>query len=401
MNLIRIAFYQVALFLIVSLISCSENTAPDDNDIYEGGKLYKSSSKKFLVPVLSGSFHQMGRQYGLMLNAQIKEFYKVAIDDYLIAEKGIKYEDLAEAGLFYYNDFSMMFRDYLDGMAETNGLGKEKTYILADALPLIAFLGCSSLSAWDTYTPDGKTVTGRNLDLPFPQLRKFNKYFNIVVWNPTGLPASVASIDYIGGLFYQTAINSKGVFLELQNGQNADTCNPVGRQNTNNILLESLFMNVSSNEYDRWFQSVLPEVGLIMNGSYPNHATIYEWSTFCVAKRNGNGIISASNDFIDPSWVDYPIFLYDSLNEDIGKTWTRRTNLLNLGEKFKGQINPSKMMEIMDTDIPGGGATFPESGFIKTIYSVVAKPAELKIWLKVREYSDWEEIDLKQVFTNQ
>lgn len=401
MNLLRIAFYQVALFLIVSLISCSENTAPDDIDIYEGGKLYKSSSKKFLVPVLSGSFHQMGRQYGLMLNAQIKEFYKVAIDDYLIAEKGIKYEDLAEAGLFYYNDFSMMFRDYLDGMAETNGLGKEKTYILADALPLIAFLGCSSLSAWDTYTPDGKTVTGRNLDLPFPQLRKFNKYFNIVVWNPTGLPASVASIDYIGGLFYQTAINSKGVFLELQNGQNADTCNPVGRQNTNNILLESLFMNVNSNEYDRWFQSVLPEVGLIMNGSYPNHATIYEWSTFRVAKRNGNGIISASNDFIDPSWVDYPIFLYDSLNEDIGKTWTRRTNLLNLGEKFKSQINPSKMMEIMDTDIPGGGATFPESGFIKTIYSVVAKPAELKIWLKVREYSDWEEIDLKQIFTNQ
>lgn len=401
MNFQRITIYMASMLVAVLIISCSDNTTTVETDPFEGGKLYKSSSGTFLVPVLSGSFRQMGRQYGLMLHDQIKEFYKVSIEDYLIAEKGIKYEDLAEYSLSSYGYFSALLRDYLDGMAETNGLGKEKTYILAEALPTIGFLGCSSISAWDTYTTDGKTITGRNLDLPFPQLRNFSKYFNIVVWNPIGLPASVATIDYIGGLFYQTAINSKGIFLELQNGQNADTSNPIGRQNTNNILLESLFMNVSSNEYDQWFQTVLPEVGLIMNASYPNHATIYEWATFRVAIRNGNGLLSASNDFIDSSWVNYPIFFFDSTNEGIGKTWTRRTNLLNLGEQFKGQINPTKMMDIMDTDITAGGATFPESGFIKTIYSVVAKPSELKIWLKVREYSGWEEIDLKQVFTNQ
>jgi len=401
MNFRRITIYIASILVVVLINSCSDNTTTVATDPFEGGKLYKSSSGTFLVPVLSGSFKEMGRQYGLMLQDQIKEFYKVAVDDYLIAEKGIKYEDLVESGLSCYSNFSALLRDYLDGMAETNGLGKEKTYILSEALPAIGFAGCSSLSAWDAYTTDGKTITGRNLDLPFPHLRRFSKYFNIIVWNPKELPASVASIDYIGGLFYQTAINSKGIFLELQNGQNADTCNPPGRQNTNNILLESLFMNVNSNEYDQWFETVLPEAGLIMNGSYPNHATIYEWATFRVAIRNGNGILSASNDFIDSSWVNYPIFFYDSTNEGIGKTWTRRTNLLNLGEQYKGEINPARMMEILDTDIPNGGATFPESGFIKTIYSVVAKPSELKIWLKVHEYSDWEEIDLKQIFTNQ
>jgi len=392
--------YLTSLMVILFFLSCAKNPTPGAVNLYEGGRLYKTASGTFLIPVLSGSFRQMGRQYGLMLHQQIGEFYKAAIDDYLIGEKGYNYNELAEEGNNNYNAYPAIFKDYIDGMAATNGLGPEKTYILAESLPLLGFLGCSSLSAWDDYTTDGKTITGRNLDLPFPQLRRFSKYFHVVVWNPDGMPASVASIDYIGGLFYQTAINSKGVFLELQNGQNSDTANPPGRANTNNLLLESLFLNVNAESYDSWFQTVLPEVGLIMNGSYPNHATIYEWSTFRVALRSGDGIVSASNDFIDPSWAGYPILFYDSVNEGIIKTWTRRTNLLRLGEQHKGQIDPLRMMDIFDTDIPHGGANFPEGGIVKTIYSVVAKPSELKIWLKVREHSGWEEINLKPLFKN-
>ena len=137
-----------------------------------------------------------------------------------------------------------------------------------------------------------------------------------------------------------------------------------------------------------------------MNGSFPDHATIYEWSTFRVAPRNAMGLISATNDFLHPSWHNYPIFFFDSTNEGIGYTWTRRINLMKLGEQNKGLITPLKMMEIFDQTIPGGGATFPEGGLVKTIYSVVAQPSELKIWLKVREYSGWEEIDLKNYFSN-
>lgn len=393
--------FAAIMLLCATILSCSKSTTYNETDSWEGGKLYRSSSGTFVIAVLQGSFKQMGRQYGLILHDQINEFYKASVDDYLIAQKGQSLNDLAETGQRYYSAFSQQFRDYLDGMAETNGLGKTKTCILSEALFTIAMAGCSSLSAWGPYTTDGYTVTGRNLDLPFPQLRNFSRYFHVVIWNPTAMPASVASIDFIGGVFYQTAINSKGVFLELQNGQNADTCKPLGRENTNNILLESLFRNVNSDEYDRWFNTTLPEVGLIMNASYPAHATIYEWATFRTKARSGKGIVSASNDFVDPSWVNYPVFLFDSLNEGMGKTWTRRTNLLKRGEEFKGQIDPSKMRDIMDVSIPNGGATFPETGIIKTIYSVVVKPADLKIWLKVREYSGWEEINLKKYFTNQ
>jgi len=394
----------LAILSVVSspwvLSGCSSDGGSwPEGDDHEGGRLSTSPSGSFYVAELSGTFHQMGRQYGLLLGHQLAEFYQVSVADFLVGEIGVPPDDLAAAGSAYYGELPQIFKDYLDGMAETSGLTVEQTHIMAGSLPaLLEGGGCSSISAWGDYTTDGKVLTGRNLDLPTENLRRFSRYMHVVVWNPTGYPASVASVDYIGGVFYQTAINSRGIFLELQNGENADTSLVEGRQNSNNILLESLFLNALDTEVDKWFETHLPECGLIMNGSFPDHATIYEWATFRVAPRNADGLLSASNDFIDPSWTSPPINFFDESNEGIGYTCTRRNNLLALGEAGKGGIDPPKMMEIMDTTLPDGGATFPEGGLIKTLYSVVAQPSERKIWLKVRGYSGWEEIDLNGYF---
>jgi len=391
----------VLTLVILGLVSCKKSSSSDEPvNTFEGGKLFKSPSGSFYIAQLNGTFHQMGRQYGLLLKQQLGDFYKEAIVDFLIGEKGIKYEDLVTSGRNYYNDFPKIFKDYLDGIAETSGLTSDQTYIMSASFLMIYSTGCSSLSAWGDYTPDHSVVAGRNLDLVSSNLRLFSKYFHIVVWNPTGYPASVANIDFIGSVFYQTSFNNKGIFLELQTGQASDTTNVLARENTNNILLESLFRNISSDAVDSWFQTTLPTCGLIMNASFPDHATIYEWATYRVVLRQAQGLISASNDFIDPSWHNYPIIFFDSTNQGIGYTCTRRTNLIKLGELNKGNITPQKMMEIFDLTIPQGGATFPEGGPVKTIYSVVVQPSQLKIWLKVREYSGWEEIDLKNYFGN-
>jgi hypothetical protein len=220
----------------------------------------------------------------------------------------------------------------------------------------------------------------------------------VVVFNPTGFPASVATIDMIGGLFYQTAINSKGLFLELQNGQLSDPRFVMVRENSNNILLESLFRNTTSEETDLWFRTTLPQGGLIMNASFPDHASIYEWATFGVARRDGAGLISASNDFTDPSWGDKITYVNSASQEGDTYTYTRRTNLLTQGEQNKGAITPEKMMQIFDMTIPQGGATYPGGPEGRTIYSVVAQPGQLKVWLKIRGLSDWNEIDLKHYF---
>jgi len=387
-------------FITMVAVSCVKSDNPyEPIDRFEGGKLYTSTTGAFYIAELHGTFHQMGRQYGLLLKSQLAKFYQEVIVDYIINEKKIPYEELLVMGRANYNAYPVIFRDYYDGMAETSGLMIDQIKILSSVLLALYETGCSSLSAWGDYTASRKTITGRNLDLMAPGIRRFSKYYQIVVWNPIGYPASVANIDLMGGIFYQTAVNDKGIFLELQNGQNCDTSNPVGRENTNNILLESLFRNTTSAEVDQWFNTTLPEVGLIMNGSYPDHATIYEWATFRVVPRNGQGLLSATNDFIDTSWRQYPIFMFDTTNEGIGYTCTRRINLMKLGEQNKGAITPQIMMDIFDKAIPEGGATFPEDGPVSTIYSVVVQPSELKLWLKVRGYSGWEEIDLKNYFS--
>ncbi|MDP3462403.1 MAG: hypothetical protein Q8S18_06415 [Bacteroidales bacterium] len=393
----RVIIFSILLLAAVSF-SCQKEE--DSSDLYEGGNLYKSPSGAFYIAQLQGTFKQMGRQYGLMLSDQILAFYQEAVVELAMNEEGMEYDDLVEYGRENYDGFPQIFKDYFDGMAETSGLNMEQTKIMSGIMFLIYTTGCSSLSTWGDYTTDGKTITGRNLDLVAGNLRRFSKYYHIVVWNPIGFPASVANIDFMGGVFYQTAINDKRVFLELQNGQATDTSNADHRENTNNILLESLFRNTTGEEVDRWFNTTLPECGLIMNASYSDYATIYEWATYRLATRQDQGILSASNDFIDPSWSNYPIIFYDSTNEaNLGYTCMRRNNLLARGEQYKGQITPQKMMDIFDITLPSGGATFPEEGVIRTIYSVVVKPSELKIWLKVREYSGWEEIDLKPYFT--
>ncbi len=367
---------------------------------FEWWNLFKSASGSFYIVSLNGTFYDMGRQYWSLLKQQLKDFYKESVTDFLIWEKKIKYEDLVINSKINYNEFPKNFKDYLDWIADTSGLDKNQVYIMSSGLvnTVYADLWCSSLSAWWDYTTDWNTITWRNLDLPWDTLRKFGKYFHIVIWNPVNYPSSVASIDLMWGLFYQTAFNNKGIFLELQNWENADTSSFTWRINTNNILLESLFRNTTSKETDNWFNTILPEVGLIMNWSFKDHATIYEWSTFRAVPRNATGLISASNDFIDESWKDFKINFFDKSNEWAWYTVTRRTNLLNLGESNKGNITPQKMMEIFDTTIPSWWATFPENWQIKTIYSVVAQPGELKMWLKVRWYSTWEEIDLKKYF---
>jgi len=400
-NIKKIILFSLTLIIWGLSIGC-QKVATNDNrfDLFEGGKLYKSPNNYFYIAELHGTFHQMGRQYGLLLKQQLGEFYEEAVNDFLIGEIGSTYDELKDLGEMYYGNLPQIFKDFFDGMNETSGLNPVQTKIMSVGFLSVYYSGCSSLSAWGDYTTDRSVVTGRNLDLASENLQRFSKYFHIVVWNPTGYPASVANIDFIGSLFYQTAINNKGIFLELQDGTSTDTSKYDGRENINHILLESLFRKTTAVEVDRWFNTTFPSAGLIMNASFPDHAVIYEWATYRVVGRQAEGLIAASNDFVDPSWHNYPIIFYDSTNEGLGFTYTRRTHLMQKGEQNKGSITPQRMMEIFDITIPDGGATFPSEGPIKTIYSVVVQPSTLKIWLKVRGYSIWEEIDLTEYFEN-
>jgi len=255
--------------VLLGSVSCKKSSSNYPVDTFEGGKLFKSPSGSFYIAELNGTFHEMGRQYGLLLKQQLGDFYQEAVIDFMMGEKGAKYEDLVAYGKNNYNAYPQIFKDYLDGITETCGLNSDQTHIMSLVLSLIYMTGCSSLSAWGDYTPDHNVVVGRNWDLFSANLRRFSKFFHVVVWNPINYPASVANIDFIGNVYFQTSINNKGIFLDLQNGQASDTTIVLARESTNNILLESLFSNVSSDEVDHWFSTTLPQSGAIMNASLP------------------------------------------------------------------------------------------------------------------------------------
>ncbi len=370
-------------------------------ETFEGGTLYRTTGAggagRFNVVQLNGDWRQMGRQYGYLLTDQMGDFYDLAVAR-LLAD-GKTYEDLRLLGQGLYDKQFACVRELIDGMAETSGMSPEKQKIVASLMG--GLFGCSSMDAWGEYTGQGALVVGRNWDTERGPFDGYGRFLTVVVYNlPTPLN-SVADINYVGSLSMQTGMNSKGIFLDLQSGTSSDPQSYADRT-PGAFQLFSFLLNASSpKEISALFRSTPANMGLIINGAFGaslpslNTASVYEWATYDMKQREGNGLLASSNYFIDPSWENLPP-VPDGLAGGFSKE--RLANLLERGEQYKGSMDASAMMEIFDTTIPNGGPTFPDDSPIATTYQMVAVPANNTLWLKARDYSGWERMDLKPLF---
>lgn len=166
---------------------------------FEGGKLY--SAGKFPVLELSGTYRQMGRQYGRLMSGPLKEMYHEVVSQY--AKNGIGCADIS------LDDFSMQlfrlyprrFQELAEGISETSGLNLNKIAVLNEFFDyyLKCYVNpasenggnCSEISVWGKYSKDGALVMGRNFDFPL-FYRAFNKYITIVAYNPSDASNSTA-----------------------------------------------------------------------------------------------------------------------------------------------------------------------------------------------------------------
>ena len=185
-------------------------------------------------------------------------------------------------------------------------------------------------------------------------------------------------------------MNREGVFLELNSG------NSMGYYPDRLSIIVTLFSFLQDfatmEELGRAFKSTRVNLSSIINVADGNVAYSYECSPDDVKQRppDRDGLLASTNHFIDPSWGIPP-------PDDEKNAWTvtRRNNMLALGEKNKGQFDAEKMKEVLDTTIgKDGGFTLPDM----TIYQIIAVPAELKLWVKVPEQFDWQEVDLNKLF---
>lgn len=361
---------------------------------FEGGKLFMAGPTP--VVELHGNFRQMGRQYGHLMSHKLKKLYSEGFERYLAGKKGTSYKEMLEGCEAMYKNNPQYIREFFTGMAETSGLTLDQHKIINGIVfGYIMSAGCSGLGVWGDYSEGGKLIFGRNWDLPAKDLISLAHYFNVVVFNPEGTSNSVADFSYAGTVFFQTSMSAKGIFLELQNAQMCDS--KTYQRYTNNQLFSLLLDYSSMDEIRNGLESIRPSTGLIINAAGENAAYSYEMASYDTKCRQDDktGFVANSNHFLDPSWQNMPAF---EAGEKFACTVDRRCNLLKYAQEHKGKFTPESMMKLFDTAIPNGGPTFPDNGAIRTIYQVVVTPGDLKVRLKLRGFSQWQEIDLAPHF---
>jgi hypothetical protein len=366
---------------------------------FEGGNLY--SAGKFPVLELSGTYRQMGRQYGHLMAEPMKEMYNEVISQY--AKNGLVCSDisLTDFSLQLFRLYPRRFQEIAYGMAESSGLNLNQIAVLNEFFdyclkchvqPASGNSGnCSEISVWGKYTKGGALVMGRNFDYP-AFYRVFNKYITIVAYNPADAANSAAVITYPGQIGSIQAFNSRGLVLENNDGSSSnDPERYFGKRIPFMVKdLGAMFDHSTYEGLDAALTTSRMHYPLVYNIGYPGGAANYEMTTFDVKRRQGqDGLLIGTNHFIHPGWNLPPL----TNQEGIKDSKIRYDNLQTMAQKYKGEINAAKMMELLDIPMDKGGATPTD----KSIYQFVAMPADLKIWVKALTYSEWMEVDLKLI----
>jgi hypothetical protein len=350
----------------------------------------------FTVLDLRGTWRQMGRQYGALASEQLKEMYRTAIDENLLKPGGKTREAADAVAAGFYSNYPHRLKELLAGLAETSGLDFAQ-HLLLNAVEVavaddiwsargVSQAHCTGIAVWGEYS-SGPLIYGRNYDY-FNWFRELGRNLLIAVYHPSDGSLATATIGYPGGIYMTTGINERGIFLELNNGE------PSGGalQYPNRVpAIAELFMflldSPDLDQLESFFQSTRSNFAYVIGTADDQTSRCFEWPVFDVKRRlsvRRPGLMVATNHFTEPSWgLPRP--------DDAKFSWTRtrRQNLLNLAEHFKGSIDAARMKKILDTRLKDLGATTEN-----TVYQVIAVPGSMSLSLKIPDITDWTDIPI-------
>ncbi|MBI4767115.1 MAG: hypothetical protein HY787_21425 [Deltaproteobacteria bacterium] len=360
---------------------------------FEGGNLYRAGEVRVLE--LTGSYRQMGRQYGALVKDDLQAMHTTIGEVFLNnldKKRRMSGDELNTIARALFDRYPRRYKEILFGMVETSDIELDKI-LLVNALEWfpkinrLSYGNCSGIAVWGPYTK-GPVIFGRNDD-DDPAYLAFARPV-VAVFKPNDGSIPAALINYPGVIYNATGMNADGLFMELNSG------NEMGFSLNRISVFTTLFSYLQeySNlvDLDRAMRSTLVDMSSIINVADPTRGYSYECSLWDTKRRDqdAEGIVAAANEYSHPDWNITPL----DPKKDPGANQFRKGNLLKLGAKYKGAITPEVMMKkIMDVDIKDGGAT--HAG---TIFQVVAAPADRKIWVKVPGHVDWTEVPLGQIF---
>jgi hypothetical protein len=376
-----------------------------------GGKLYETAGNPgILVPVMTGSYFEMGKQYGQMLDELIHKTYSSLVQP-LFDKKLMNFDDAVASFVNRaWNTVSSRQREIYRGVVEGSGMSLEKLILLDQQIymqiyqaKLHSFSGCSSIFAWDNSTTDGNMVLARNLDwsvnfMDNPQV--------FAVWNPEGPDHSYANFAPAGWVgATMTGLNDQGLYLDLHDGTSmGGAVVYLGRSPLINSLTDALAEVDDVDALGARLCSIRADISNICQVADKKEARCYENPVHATALLpNADTILATSNTFMNPVFGIIP-------RDTMSKSLQRHANLSARLKESKGNININKIMEIMDLGLynpdgsPGKGATKP---FIEnqydvdvTVHTIAVRPADLQVWLKVPTQTEWCKVDLKKLFNS-
>ncbi len=333
---------------------------------------------------LRGSWYEMGRQYGYLMQEELSDVY--AFVEYMIQAR----EGNAERADIIIGEQEMQtpyrILEFFRGAAETSGLTMKQLQSVNAVERIGGLPMCSVAMAWGEYTPDG-TVIGRNYDYSdiFSHLYKD---VAVTVYHPADGALATATIGYAGEIYAVNAMNEKGLFLELNNGKpSAGMKSPDMRITGTTALFGAMFESDEMDDMELFFNTTNCSSSYIINVADPESGRSFEWCPTGVRNVDyPEGLLVSTNYYVSPDW-DFPV-------PSDEKSWngiSRRDNLIRLCEGAKGRLDAIRMMEIIETDYSEGGAMND-----MTVYQLVVVPERLELWVRVNDSPtpDWEAIDL-------
>ncbi len=365
---------------------------------FEGGRLYRAG--KIYVAQLNGNYREMGRQYGGLMESQIRHFYAEAVDGYFARNGSLPRATIEEEFTKSYSIYPARFQQMLEGMEETSGMSLQQLIMVDNAvyLPLLVSMSgmCSFAAAWGDYTGGGPLVCARSFDY-YPEFKEYNDTLTVVVLNPDDGSRSVATIVNAGQIGAMSVFNDANLAMGVHDGTPSGGQVELTGAVPTMIGNVSIFLDSSDIEMARAYMlSTLPRIAVIANVADPQAAHTFEKTTCACKERGGqeDGLLVATNHFIEPTWdLKTPEGVSTHESADVQDSIMRYNGLLSLGEQYRGKIDAAVMMQILDVPISEGGPTRPT-----TMYQFVAVPAELQLWVKACNYQDWVLVELGELF---
>jgi hypothetical protein len=190
------------------------------------GKLYNHDGLR--VAVLSGTFHEMGRQYGTLLGDEIRGAYQSGIVKSFVDNPSHLFtiDELNALGDALFKTLPMRQKELLRGISEGARISLQEA-ILAAEIPAVQIVvrkkfggtstSCTSGAAWGRYTADGKVITVRNFDYPTMFRNLLIEYRVLVVLKPSDGSHSVAGLGFAGNVSFGDTMNDQGLYVETNN----------------------------------------------------------------------------------------------------------------------------------------------------------------------------------------